>query len=786
MEQLDDQQNLNDQLDTRERSGQFRNFNKTPHISNSKLCSFYSNYGFCKFGQNCKFLHRRKYSSNKPAQIKSASLKSDALTLPQKGGKNADAPSREYNSNRTTTHKNHQKRTCRYYRLGQCEKGENCLYNHNLDSYNFKLDVTIPKNRKDHLTNGSNVAACKKKSIPICHYFRRGSCLKGDQCKYYHNPKYQKEHLNPSSDTNENNLADHQINGNEDVCDQKSTEYDSIISSQSDTINSENAESLVPSSSGLLHNHENSETLQESKHLKTNVSHDAAASDLVKIRIQIPQNSRIFSLITLSEDGLYQLRNTEITQLKKRFPKLEENGSSFTFDFEPTDPDWPFDMKSLHLQVTFPESYPLEVCDITVVSHMNYVPGVLLRHLNQSICDWLIEKHNAAIEKNQVILLFRPFLKWFDKNLEELFSCGLKKVTEDEGANDTANESVLPENYPPLSCEINPENDFSEQESAANIPDTQTDSEKERNHSPSRQKIESTFLNNSQMQGSKVIFTGLELVEGVAALSCKKLTVTVHCSRCKTSCNKILTPNKNTPMVCSKCSKSMECNFNPSILHQFSSVLGTMYLMDCQAVDVNLVECAFLVDCLSCSKQVSVDGLHYGQKQKLWCKFCNQKLIIVIESVKFQASAATAVTASNKTVSVKKVTKKKDPVIKEGCPLPDYGSCKHYKKSYRWLRFPCCGRLYPCDLCHDEKEDDHDMKYASRMVCGFCSKEQPYSKEKPCFGCSANMTKKSGSYWEGGQGCRNSVTMSRKDAHKYAGMSKTTSKKPQPTGKKKK
>lgn len=39
-------------------------------------------------------------------------------------------------------------------------------------------------------------------------------------------------------------------------------------------------------------------------------------------------------------------------------------------------------------------------------------------------------------------------------------------------------------------------------------------------------------------------------------------------------------------------------------------------------------------------------------------------------------------------------------------------------------RFPCCGRLYPCDLCHDEKEDDHDMKYASRMVCGFCSKEQ--------------------------------------------------------------
>ncbi|CAL1265383.1 unnamed protein product [Larinioides sclopetarius] len=742
MEQLNNQHDFNDQLDTREGSGQFRNLKKTPHVSNSKFCTFYLNYGFCKFGQNCKFLHRRRYySSNKPAQRKSEYLKRDALTLPQKERKNTEVTSREYYSNRTTTHKNLQKQTCRYYKAGQCEKGENCLYNHNIDSDNFKTDVTVPQNKKGNLNSVSNVGTSKKKSIPICHYFRRGSCQKGDQCKYYHNPKYQQEHINPSSNANENSLADHQTNSNKEVFDEKNTEHDSVTFPQSDTINSENAANLVPSSSGPLHNHENSDTLPESKNLKSNESHNAVSNDLVKIRIQIPQNSRIFNLTTLPEDGLCQLRNTEITQLKKRFPKLKENGSSFTFDFEPTDPDW--------------------VCDITVVSHMNYVPGVLLRHLNQSICDWLIEKHNDAIEKNQVILLFRPFLKWFDKNLEELFNCGLKKVTEVEEANYNGNESVLAEHHPPLSSEIKSENDLSEHESSADILDAQTNSEKEENHSPIRQKIEPTSLNNLQSHGSKVIFTGLELIEGVAALSCKKLAVAVHCGRCKTSCNKILIPNKNTPMLCSKCSKNMECKFNPSILHQFSSVLGTMYLMDCQAVDVNLVECAFLIDCLSCSKQVPVDGLHYGQKQKLWCKFCNQKLILGIESVKFQASAATAVTASNKTVAVKKVTKKKDPVIKEGCPLPDYGACKHYKKSYRWLRFPCCGRLYPCDLCHDEKEDDHDMKYASRMVCGFCSKEQPYSKEKPCFGCSANMTKKSGSYWEGGQGCRNSVTMSR-------------------------
>ena len=65
----------------------------------------------------------------------------------------------------------------------------------------------------------------------------------------------------------------------------------------------------------------------------------------------------------------------------------------------------------------------------------------------------------------------------------------------------------------------------------------------------------------------------------------------------------------------------------------------------------------------------------------------------------------------------------KDPAIQEGKPLPDFGTCKHYKKSYRWLRFPCCGKCFPCDICHDMKED-HEMKFASRMICGYCCKEQ--------------------------------------------------------------
>ncbi len=35
---------------------------------------------------------------------------------------------------------------------------------------------------------------------------------------------------------------------------------------------------------------------------------------------------------------------------------------------------------------------------------------------------------------------------------------------------------------------------------------------------------------------------------------------------------------------------------------------------------------------------------------------------------------------------------------------------------YRWLRFPCCGKAFPCDACH-ELQTDHEAK-----VCPFSPK----------------------------------------------------------------
>ncbi|KMS65389.1 hypothetical protein BVRB_036480 [Beta vulgaris subsp. vulgaris] len=72
--------------------------------------------------------------------------------------------------------------------------------------------------------------------------------------------------------------------------------------------------------------------------------------------------------------------------------------------------------------------------------------------------------------------------------------------------------------------------------------------------------------------------------------------------------------------------------------------------------------------------------------------------------------------------------------VKKGTPLPDFGTCKHYSKSYRWLRFPCCGKAFPCDICHElgTASNPHEMKWALRQICGYCSQESAISGTGKC------------------------------------------------------
>ena len=77
-----------------------------------------------------------------------------------------------------------------------------------------------------------------------------------------------------------------------------------------------------------------------------------------------------------------------------------------------------------------------------------------------------------------------------------------------------------------------------------------------------------------------------------------------------------------------------------------------------------------------------------------------------------------------------------------GKPLPQKGACRHFAHSYRWLRFPCCGRAYPCAACHEASDCPAAALgvWASRMLCGKCSREMPYS-DQPCAHCGNTFCK---------------------------------------------
>ena len=79
--------------------------------------------------------------------------------------------------------------------------------------------------------------------------------------------------------------------------------------------------------------------------------------------------------------------------------------------------------------------------------------------------------------------------------------------------------------------------------------------------------------------------------------------------------------------------------------------------------------------------------------------------------------------------------------FKEGVALPMNGACKHYKKSFRWIKYACCDEWYACNQCHDSRASNHERDSEAEpatMLCGFCSMEQ--SLDHVCRACGKETT----------------------------------------------
>nr|CDS23230.1 Zinc finger CCCH type [Echinococcus granulosus] len=243
---------------------------------------------------------------------------------------------------------------------------------------------------------------------------------------------------------------------------------------------------------------------------------------------------------------------------------------------------------------------------------------------------------------------------------------------------------------------------------------------------------------------------------------------------------------------CQRCRQPLGLIFTGALIHTFACRVGSFQLANCLLFEVQVRSAEALISCVNCcNAEVRITGLQPDRVIARRCHGCHAPCGIVFSSVNIskprqapsiickQFGLLSINKAAKGTVRQKWVRMSGDHasanssfIIQKGTPLPNNGTCRHYRKSFRWLRFPCCQRAFPCDNCHDEEvAGAHETLHATRIICGFCSTEQPEVTTSPmvvCSACQRNLTSAGATnHWEGGRGCRDPVKMSRKDNRKH-------------------
>lgn len=251
-----------------------------------------------------------------------------------------------------------------------------------------------------------------------------------------------------------------------------------------------------------------------------------------------------------------------------------------------------------------------------------------------------------------------------------------------------------------------------------------------------------------------------------------QLGIVMKCDRCRHGTSiEDLRPEVDRIYNCKKCGHKAELFFKADMIHETSKSAG--FIRCKSAAPLEFLPSTIQVTCGSClpddplASTVRIEGVQIGESVHFQCDYCHEGLSIQIGRVDWNHLENPLASKAVKRGAIPKLPSQ------IGEPLPDRGTCKHYKKSFRWFRFPCCGKAYPCDICHNEDASNggHKAEWATRHICGLCSREFSVSqKECPCGAEPANTRKSA--HWEGGKGMRDQNLMSRKDNKKYRNLTK--------------
>ena len=466
-----------------------------------------------------------------------------------------------------------------------------------------------------------------------------------------------------------------------------------------------------------------------------------------------------------------QVRKTEVGQVEARLGRLpgftkSTDGIVYTIPLTPRKPqELPQTLRSLNLiSLSVPERYPLQHCRIqlpglagdqaarrveqTFEAKAIFGKGNLMGHINtlaQNV-------HIYAVESSKIQTEKEPLLSFEDSPQT---SKGTDGPANSSRVDDRSHLQVVPRP---------PEWDITERRDASSGSEESDSYESEDESGEGDAKVPSSPEHASSMiphtNPERGISLSLPLLElySIELLEITLLSISVKCLRCKSSLDVHNLRNSSARNEsCKKCASPFTICYRRELIHINSFRAGFLDLDGCTVLD--LLSSTFLPTCSQCSSAHPAPGVVSvrGASTMAICRECHAKMTFKIPEVKFLLVSAAARSAG---APVRKKPKEKLGIT-AGEELPKRGRCQHYSKSYRWFRFSCCERVFPCDRCHDA-ETDHPNEHANRMICGFCSREQNYRSED-CGFCKASVIKKAGSgFWEGGKGTRDKARMSRK------------------------
>jgi hypothetical protein len=531
--------------------------------------------------------------------------------------------------------------------------------------------------------------------------------------------------------------------------------------------------------------------------------------------------------------GNGDLRTIEVNQLKIRFAPTGFTmikGAKSTDDFVKlqcvmpiTDPDFAYDVSSVRLEILLPKGYPgskeAPIRPSFVILNSD-IPAAIIDRIERNL-RWGLNSLEGGV------LVCRPMLRYLEDNLEKWMVDDVResafkfvkpseiKVTEKDSEDTIKSIEHDDDDDVEALCDKIASSAVISVISCTNPPSSRI--------SCGDWLAPAPIIDQSSVGGTSfTLKMTFSTIRGIDLLTSQLITFLAACDRCKFNFPvEDLRPFVDRIEHCPKCTAQTKFYYKAQLVtpagnfedDEWEAILGTVRFLRAKPVD--LLPTLYQCSCSKCYGNESLDNTDFnntttnninnnttnninntttnninnittnninnanssckiekvriGENIVYNCFNCHQKNRFQIDRIEWCADS----TNSSSTTSTKK-TKSSGPTLTVGTPLPNCGACEHYKKSFRWYRFPCCGQAFPCDECHGK---EHEVQWATRFICGFCSREQSINvKECPeCGKDTSASAKRHTSFWEGGKGVRNQIVMNRKDSKKYKNYSTNSS-----------